>query len=162
MPVIALRGKVLFPKTFLNFDVGRAISRTAINKSSEYGSEIFIASQKNLFTENPTEKDICTVGVVARVKQIIKLPNNNMKVGVEALYRAKVVEFKNTKGFFSAVVCRADYVECNDPTLIEAYMRVAKTVFMAFALNDKRIAKEMLSMLGNEGVKIEEAKDTRY
>ena len=145
LPVIALRGKVLFPKTLLNFDVGRAISKNAINKTGETGGEIFIASQKSVFTETPTQNDICKVGVVARVKQILKLPNNNMKVSVEALYRAKVVEFKNTRGYFSAVVCRADYVDANDSILIEGYMRVAKKLFFEYSLGDKRVAKEMFA-----------------
>jgi len=145
LPVIALRGKVLFPKTLLNFDVGRAISKNAINKTSETGGEIFIASQKSVFTEAPTQNDICKVGVVARVKQILKLPNNNMKVSVEALYRAKVVEFKNSRGHFSAVVCRADYVDANDSILVEGYMRVAKKLFFEYSLGDKRVAKEMFA-----------------
>ena len=129
LPVVALRGKVLFPKTFLNFDVGRAISKNAITKSAETGSEIFVASQKSVFTETPKANDVCRVGVVARVNQIIKLPNNNMKVSVEALYRAKVVEFKDDKGYFSAVVMRADYIPCQDNLLVDAYMRVAKNAF---------------------------------
>lgn len=147
LPVIALRGKVLFPKTFLNFDVGRAISKNAITKSAETGSEIFVASQKSVFTEAPKATDVCQVGVVARVNQIIKLPNNNMKVSVEALYRAKVVEFKDDKGCFSAVVARADYIPCQDSVLVDAYMRVAKNAFFEFSVSEKRIAKEMLTTI---------------
>ena len=147
LPVVALRGKVLFPKTFLNFDVGRAISKNAITKSAETGSEIFVASQKSVFTETPKANDVCRVGVVARVNQIIKLPNNNMKVSVEALYRAKVVEFKDDKGYFSAVVMRADYIPCQDNLLVDAYMRVAKNAFFEFSVSEKHIAKEMLSTI---------------
>ncbi len=147
LPVVALRGKVLFPKTFLNFDVGRAISKNAINKSAETGGEIFVVAQKSVFTENPTKDDMCLVGVVARVKQIIKMPANNMKVSVEALYRAKVIEYKTPRGYFSAVVERRDYVECQDENLIEAYMRVIKNAFMDYTLGDKRLTKEMLSTI---------------
>ncbi len=147
LPVVALRGKVLFPKTFLNFDVGRTISKTAINKSTETGGEIFVVAQKSVFTENPTKDDMCRVGVVARVKQIIKMPANNMKVSVEALYRAKVIEYKTPRGYFSAIVQRSDYIECKDEILIEAYLRVIKKAFMDYTLGDKRLTKEMISTI---------------
>ncbi len=147
LPVVALRGKVLFPKTFLNFDVGRAISKNAINKSSETGGEIFVVAQKSAFTENPTKDDMINVGVVARIKQIIKMPGNNMKVSVEALYRAKVIEYKTPKGFFCASVVRTDYVECEDLNLVEAYMRIIKNAFLEFTLGDKRLSKEMLQTI---------------
>ncbi len=147
LPVVALRGKVLFPKTLLNFDVGRAISKNAINKSSETGGEIFVVAQKSAFTENPTKDDMCLVGVVARVKQIIKMPGNNMKVSVEALYRAKVIEYKNPRGYFSATVVRTDYIACSDSNLIEAYMRIIKNAFLEFTLGDKRLNKEMLETI---------------
>ncbi len=147
LPVVALRGKVLFPKTFLNFDVGRAISKNAINKSPETGGEIFVVAQKSVFTENPTKEDMINVGVVARVKQIIKMPGNNMKVSVEALYRAKVIEYKTPRGYFSAVVERKDYIECQDENLVEAYLRVIKNAFMDYTVGDKRLTKEMLSTI---------------
>ncbi len=147
LPVVALRGKVLFPKTILNFDVGRAISKNAINKTTESGGEIFVVAQKSAFTENPTVNDMIMVGVVARVKQIIKLPANNMKVQVEALYRAKVIEYKNSKGYFSALIQRQDYIPCQDENLIEAYMRVIKNAFLDYNVGDKRLTKEMLSTI---------------
>ncbi len=147
LPVVALRGKVLFPKTFLNFDVGRAISKNAINKSSETGGEIFVVAQKSAFTENPTKDDMINVGVVARVKQILKMPGNNMKVSVEALYRAKVIEYSNPRGYFSATVIKADYIECENKSLVEASMRVIKNAFIEFTLGDKRLNKEMLETI---------------
>ncbi len=150
LPVVALRGKVFFPNTYLNFDVGRQISKNAINKASQTDSLLFIATQKNVFTENPSTDDLSKVGVVARIKQIIKLPNNNMKVGVEALYRAKIAEFTGNKDYFSAVVIRADYIPCQDPVVAEAYLRVAKKAFVEFALQDKRIPKEMLSTVSEK------------
>jgi len=150
LPVVALRGKVFFPKTFLNFDVGRQISKNAVNKATSSDSLLFIATQKNVFTENPSTDDVSKVGVVARIKQIIKLPNNNMKVGVEALYRAKIAEFTNASDYFSAVVIRADYIPCEDETFCEASLRIAKHAFTEFALQDKRVPKEMLSTVNEK------------
>ena len=71
LPMVALRGKVLFPKTFLNFDVGRPQSISAIEKATELNSEIFIATQKNSFVESPKKTDVFRIGVIARIKQII-------------------------------------------------------------------------------------------
>ncbi len=150
LPVVALRGKVFFPNTFLNFDVGRQISKNAVNKSTSTDSLIFIATQKNVFTENPTTDDVSKVGVVGRIKQIIRLPNNNVKVGVEALYRAKIAEFTSDKDYFSAVVIRADYIPCDDPIFLEASLRIAKKAFYDFASQDKRVPKEMLSTVNEK------------
>ena len=101
-PLVALRGKVLFPKTLLNFDVGRAPSIAAINRAAIDNSEIFIAPQKNAFIDTPKKSDILKVGVIARIKQIVKVANNNtMKVSVEAVARAKITGFIDTKGYFT-------------------------------------------------------------
>ena len=148
MPLVALRGKVLFPKTFLNFDVGRPISIAAINKAAEYGSLIFIAAQKNAFIDNPKAAEICPIGVVARIKQIIKVQNSgNLKVSVEALYRAKILNFTETKGFFAVTVEERPYITTSSENEVEAYFRVAKNAFYEYALADKRISKEMLSTI---------------
>ncbi len=148
LPLVALRGKVLFPKTYLNFDVGRSASITAINNATQNGSEIFIASQKNAFIDSPKKSEICTVGVVAKIKQVIKVQNTgNLKVGVEALYRAKIKEFLDSKGYFSVLVEETPYVTSCDSLTLEAYYRVAKNAFFEYALQDKRISKELLSTI---------------
>ena len=101
-PLIALRGKVLFPKTLLNFDVGRDVSVAAINRAVDNNSEIFIAPQKSAFIENPKKSDILPVGVIARIKQVVKIQSTgNLKISVEAVCRAKIVDFIETKGLFT-------------------------------------------------------------
>ena len=99
-PLVALRGKVLFPKTLLNFEVGRPFSINAVNNALANHSYIIIAPQKNAFIENPKTSEILGVGVLAHVKQVIKSQNNSLKVSVQALKRVKIVEFTNDKGFF--------------------------------------------------------------
>ncbi len=147
LPMVALRGKVLFPKIFLNFDVGRPMSVTAVNKAEDFGSQIFIATQKNAFIDAPRKNDICKVGVVARVIQIAKMPNDSVKVKVEALYRAKIVEFLATDNCFMVNVQRADYINEGGEQTIEAYFRVAKNAFYEYTLLDKRITKDMLAQI---------------
>ena len=143
LPVVALRGKVLFPKTILNFDVGRSMSLSAIERASQTDNLLFIASQKNAFIDAPKKSDICKVGVIAKIKQLIKLPNGNMKVNVEALCRAEIVSFLNTKEFFSAIVKELYYYHDCSEAEIEAHLRLAKKAFCDFMLLDKRIGKEV-------------------
>ncbi len=143
LPVLALRGKVLFPKTYLNFDVGRPFSVNALNYAVEKESLVLITAQKNSFIDAPKEKDLCKVGVVAKIKQIIKMPNGNMKVNVQALFRAEIVEFLQAKNFFIAKAQEKFYID-GDATETEAHFRVAKKTFYEFTLFDKKITKEML------------------
>ncbi len=147
LPVIALRGKVFFPTTHLNFEVGRPLSVAAVETAVSMGSEIFIAPQKSVFIDAPRKTDICSVGVVAKIKQVIKPSQNLFKVSVEGLYRAKIVEFKDTKNYFSAVVERAEYIPVDDAIKEEAYFRIIASTFRQYALSQKRLSKEVISAI---------------
>ena len=150
IPVIALRGKVLFPKTLLNFDVGRQISVSAVDMAVKGKTDIFITSQKSVFVENPKVTDLFDVGVVARIKQVVKVQNTgNVKVCVEALYRAKAKEIKEDKKCFIATVKKSPYIPANDMVEVEAYLRLAKKNFFEYSVGNKQINKEMLSTISN-------------
>ncbi len=147
LPVIALRGRVLLPKNFINFDVGRPMSVKAVQTASNTGSLVFIAAQKNVAIDAPKQGDIYTVGVIAKIKQVIKVPSGSMKVNVEALTRARVVEFKNNPDYFVAEVEEFPYVAPKSATELEAYFRMAKNAFYEYTLYDKRITKEIISSI---------------
>ncbi|MBQ8426246.1 MAG: endopeptidase La [Clostridia bacterium] len=147
LPMVALRGKVLFPKTFLNFDVGRPQSISAIEKATETNSEIFIVAQKNAGIETPKRADVFKIGVIAKIKQIIKLPGGTMKVGVEALCRARIKGFIDTKNYFSVSVQEIYYQGGENPFEVEAYFRQARKVFNEYILLDKRISKDMVTAI---------------
>lgn len=147
LPAVALRGKVLFPGTLLNFDVGRPVSVAAVNAATEEHTEIFIAAQKNAAIDNPKINDVSAVGVIAVIKQIVKLPNGNMKVSVEARRRAKAVEIHADKGYFTVVTEDAPYIKEDDAVINEALVRSAKTYFFAYGMVEKRITKEMIASL---------------
>ncbi len=148
MPLVALRGKVLFPGTFMNFEVGRPASITAVEKAAELCSELFIAPQKNAFIESPKPSEILACGVIARIKQIVKVQNGaNLKVSVEAVARAKIKSFIPSKGYFTVAVEESPYTTNHSENEIEAYFRVAKNAFYEYALADKRISKEMLGAI---------------
>ena len=100
LPMVALRGLVIFPYMVLHFDVGRDKSIEALENCMENGQDIFLVAQKDIKTEDPAPKDIYEVGTVSRVKQVLKLPGDNIRVLVEGLQRAKITEYKKTEPFF--------------------------------------------------------------
>lgn len=141
LPLVPLRGKVLLPKTVLNFDIGRPQSVEAV-KAAENGL-IFIAAQKNAFLDAPQKRDICKVGVVAKIKQAATTAGS-IKLTVQALYRAEIVAYTSSKPYFSVQLKKRFYEAC-DPLETQANFRIAKSAFMEYALLDKRITKEVLA-----------------
>ena len=147
LPMIALRGKVIFPKTFVNFDVGRPMSVRAAELALENGGKIFVAAQKNALQDNPRKGDIYRCGVVARITQITKLPAGGQKLSVEALYRARAESVSFADGMFGVVAVREDYVR-GDEAETEAYMRLARQSVVEYTLFDKQVPKDVLARLG--------------
>ncbi len=147
LPLLALRGKTLFPKIILNFEVGRPKSVVAVSKAYSGDKLIFIAPQIKAFIDAPEPKDVLGYGVVAKINQVVKIPGNALKVSVEAKYRAKIVRFENTETYFSATIEKAPYISNDDELLLEAGLRVAKKAFFDYAFIDKKIGKEIISTL---------------
>ena len=90
LPVLALRGLNIFPNLLFHFDVGRKKSIKAIESAMANDSRIFLVSQKKLKVEDPKEKDLFKVGTVAKVRQILKMPNDIIRVLIEGECRAKL------------------------------------------------------------------------
>lgn len=90
LPVLPLRGLSIFPNLLFHFDVGRAKSVKAIESAMSGDSRIFLVSQKKLSAEDPKQKDLYSVGTVAKIRQILRLPNNIVRVLVEGECRAKL------------------------------------------------------------------------
>lgn len=147
LPLLPLRGKVLFPKTILNVDVARPMSVAAINRATQNHTEVFISAQEDAFIESPQKSDLSRVGVVATVKQVVKLPNNTLKVTLQAESRAKITDWVETNPCFVVAVEDSPYEVDVDDITMQAYTRVAKTSFYEFSLFDKRITKEMIASL---------------
>lgn len=101
MPTVALRGIVLFPGMSFHFDVGRKKSIAAVKAAMHGNQKIFLVTQKDITEEDPTSDALFKVGVVADVKQVIKSTDNNfMRVVVEGVTRATVVDFLQEKPYF--------------------------------------------------------------
>lgn len=145
-PLVALRGKVIFPATDNSFDAGRLISLTAVSKASERDMTLFVSYQRDAAKDEITPQDVCSVGTVVKITQIAKLPSNNLRVSVRGLYRAKAEEIYEEDGCFYANVSELKSVH-GDPVLEEAYLRTAQDVLRDIASSDARLAKEGLSGL---------------
>lgn len=145
-PLVALRGKVIFPATDNSFDAGRLISLTAVSKASERDMTLFVSYQRDAAKDEITPQDVCSVGTVVKITQIAKLPSNNLRVSVRGLYRAKAEEIYEEDGCFYANVSELKSVH-GDPVLEEAYLRTAQDVLRDIASSDARLAKEGLGGL---------------
>ena len=94
--MVALRGVVVFPTQTLHFDVGRDKSMLALERAKADNENIFLVAQKEAAVSNPSENDIYRVGVVARIQQIIKLPNDTARVMVTGLERMVIDNYVST------------------------------------------------------------------
>ena len=92
IPVLALRGLTVFPQLTLHFDVGRAASIQALEEAMGENREIFLVTQRDLTVENPAQEDLYVIGTVAAVKQILRLPENGVRVMVEGRCRGRLLE----------------------------------------------------------------------
>ena len=136
LPVLAMRGVVVFPKMTLHFDVGRQKSIAAIRAALNTTGEIFLVAQLDAEVENPEFSDLNKIGVVAEVKQVIKLPNTEvLRVVVEGKYRATVVETLRTKPILKAVVTEVKQkpIRKIDSAYSEALVRTLRDLFDDYA-----------------------------
>ena len=90
LPTIALRGLVVFPNNLVHFEVGREKSIAAVEWAMANNSNVFLVAQKEMETSEPTQQDLYTYGVVAEVKQVLRVSDELVKVLVEGKYRAKL------------------------------------------------------------------------
>ncbi len=105
LPVIPTRGFVIFPKNVFHFDVAREKSKAAIEKAIMQDGLIFLAAQKNDMVENPTESDIRPFGIIAKIKQLVRLPDDCLRILVEGVSRGKL-----TSGFVTDALYEGEVV----------------------------------------------------
>ncbi|MCR4638094.1 endopeptidase La [Ruminococcus sp.] len=146
---VAMRGLVAFPKMVMHFDVSRAKSISAIERSLKEGGKLFLVTQHEAYVDNPKASDLYKVGVVAEIKQVLKLPDNIMKVLVEGVYKANLVRLIDDGEVLKAEVkrtptySRAKY----DEVEAEALMRSVKDVFERYASFFPKMPKELLTSI---------------
>lgn len=147
LPMVAIRGRVVFPSTFINFDVGRERSIKAVEDTKNFGGLLFVSAQKKASLEKPTPQDIAGTGVVVKIRQIIKSNNtSSLKLSVEAIYRAKIINYISDADYLKVAVRRQDYIS-GDATYEEACTRTAKQAFLEYSLINKNLSKDMVVTL---------------
>lgn len=123
LPLIPLRGLTIFPHMVLHFDVGRQKSILALEEAMVNDQTILLVTQKDLKIEDPTFEDIYKIGTVSKIKQILKLPGDTIRVLVEGVNRAEVIELTQTEPYFEAKALVFEEVKVNVNVEIEALMR---------------------------------------
>ena len=93
LPVLALRGICVFPEMVVHFDAGRDRSIRAVDEAVKHGQEIFLATQRDIDEEDPGPERLYEVGVVAHIRQVLKMPGGLVRILVEGSYRAHVIEW---------------------------------------------------------------------
>ena len=108
MPAVALRGMVILPGMVAHFDVSRAKSIKAVEEAMMDEQKIFLVAQKDVEQENPDIEDLFKIGIIAEVKQVIKLQNNIVRILVEGKERAELSAFLENPDYLLAEIIRFD------------------------------------------------------
>lgn len=158
---VAMRGLVAFPKMVMHFDVSREKSVKAIERALKGDGKLFLVTQHEAYVDDPKSSDLYKVGVVAEIKQVLKLPDNIMKVLVEGVYKANLVRLIDDGEALRAEVKRSPaYSRAKyDEVEAEALMRSVKDVFERYSSFFPRMPKELLTsvMTQDSPVKLFEA-----
>ena len=131
LPMIALRGKVILPNVYTSFDVGRIKSLAAVNAAVDSENPlVFVSAQKDAKVENPSLKDVFEIGTVCRIKNVTRMPGDNIRVNINALFAAKIVTSEDNDKYFAVTVkeIEGDFTD----TETEAYLRIVKTELTNF------------------------------
>ena len=148
IPVVPLRGLVVYPNMSLHFDVGRKKSIAALNEAMDTHQMIFLVSQIDSTIEDPTERDVFEVGVICKIKQMIKIPNSsNLRVIVEGVSRASIVTMYTEGDHFNAVVDRAQIYDVEESPENSAYIRAVKKEYEIYASMFKKISNEVVAKI---------------
>lgn len=148
LPLLPLRGLLVFPSMVLHLDVGRDKSVTALEKAMMGDQTIFLAAQKKVSLDDPEPKDIYRIGTVAKVNQMLKLPNGTMRVLVEGLSRGEIIQFNEESEEFNVEIKEIEeqHVEKNEE---EALMRSLLGQFEQYIKVSQKITKETLETVSD-------------
>lgn len=144
MPMIPLRGMLVFPHSLVHLDVGRERSIQALDEAMLTGRELFLAMQKDVQVEDPGPDDIYDVGTVGEIKQVLKLPGGTVRLLVAGLHRARLQYYSQLEPYAMAVVQEQPDSRGNEP-LAEALKRRLQEAFANFAALNKKYPPEVVA-----------------
>lgn len=144
MPLLPLRGLLIYPSIVQHLDVGREKSIASIEQAMEEEQLIFLSTQLGVAVEKPTSEDIYYTGTVAKINQMLKLPNGAVRILVEGLYRAKIEEFTSDKDIYEVKLEKQTDIPTEEPEE-EALKRQLYDHFEEYIKLSKKITKETLA-----------------
>ncbi|MBO8158798.1 endopeptidase La [Thermosyntropha sp.] len=142
MPMLPLRGVLVFPYTVIHLDVGRKKSINAIEEAMLIDKEIFLATQKDAQTDDPGEDDIYHIGTVAEIRQILKMPGGTMRILVEGICRAKIRQFTSMDPYIKVEIEQFNESDIEKDNRVEALMRTLISQFEQYVRMSKKISPE--------------------
>ncbi|MDI9501342.1 MAG: endopeptidase La [Bacillota bacterium] len=150
LPLLPLRGLTVFPHMILTFDVGRVKSINALDEAMMNNQLIFLTTQKDAKDDSPDVDDIYNVGTISRVKQLLRLPGNTIRVLVEGLTRAEVTNYIQTEPFFIAEVVERSVPAGRKKNITdEAMRRKVVSTFEEYAKLSGKISPETVSSISS-------------
>lgn len=143
MPLIPLRGITVFPNMVVHFDLGREKSIVALERAMMMNQTVFLVSQKDVSTDLPVPEDIYTTGTVAKIKQMLKLPGDSVRVLVDGQYRAKLEEYSQQSPYFLVSVSGIAEEDPEEPSAdVMALMRTAADLYREYASKQPKLASD--------------------
>lgn len=136
LPLVPLRGMVVFPKVEVRLDIGRDKSIRAVEEAMANERLLAVSAQLDDEVENPTQKDIAEVGTIVKIKQMLRLPGGLVRILVEGIARAKVVDIDESGVYYRATM-ETLVSQYDDHVEIEAYRRLAQSNFLKWAEETK-------------------------
>ena len=145
LPTMALRGITVFPSMLLHFDVGRQTSIKALDQAVELGSYIFLVPQKDLSVDDPELSDLYSIGTIAAVRQVLRLPGDSIRVMVEGIARARTIECWQDKPFF---VMQVEQIQPGEKTAntvrAEAVIRITYDLIQRYCELSPKTSSDVL------------------
>ncbi|WP_411343533.1 endopeptidase La [Paenibacillus sp. WLX1005] len=147
-PLLPLRGLLVYPSMVLHLDVGRDKSVKALEKAMVDDNLILLCSQSEVNIEEPSEDEIFRIGTIAKVRQMLKLPNGTIRVLVEGLERAEVLEYVDNEEYYEVLARELPEKENND-TEVFALMRTVLTEFEHYINLSKKVTPETMAAVSD-------------
>jgi len=148
MPAVALRGLTILPGMIAHFDVSRELSLRAVEEAMEQNQKIYLVTQRNVDSEDPTQEDLYQMGIVADIKQVVRLQNDVVRILVDGISRAALLGFTDNEKYLEAEICYCDSNADSLPEdLREAMLLGVREAFHRYAAVVGKISKELIRQI---------------
>lgn len=148
MPAVALRGLTILPGMIAHFDISRERSLRAVEEAMEQDQKIYLVTQRNVDSEDPTQEDLYQMGIVADIRQVVRLQNDVVRILVDGISRAALLGFTGNEKYLEAEICYCDSNADSLPDdLREAMLLGVREAFHRYAAVVGKISKELIRQI---------------